>query len=78
MMRDHHPNPKHFCIRPEVHAKIPEDVDMSDWRCDDFPEIDNALVKGRAPKKPKHTEMKHTLLTKDPKVREHAGVDHDP
>lgn len=43
-----HPNPKAFLMKPEVLAKIPADVDLTDYPCPDFPELADVPVFGTA------------------------------
>lgn len=69
-IRDNHPNAKNFLSHPEILAKIPPDVDITDFPCVDFPELaKQELVGARCEDVSEAKEQVWVQLTTDPKVQ---------
>lgn len=47
IVRANHPNAKNFLSHPFILARIPPDVDMTDWPCADFQHLKDHCVRGQ-------------------------------
>lgn len=66
ILRAGHPNAKEFILTNRiVHERIPEDVDLSDFSCPDFPGLEWALVAGARRPRTSAPVKVHEKLTPD-------------